>query len=78
VFEDYKQLLPFKNEHLAENHLPKTYLEYSNTCCWKKPVFASTSPSLLEKNCFCNTGSKLAKFVINILSFCQLSILMQK
>jgi hypothetical protein len=44
----------------------------------KNWFFASTSPSLLEKNCFCNTGSKLTKCVINILSFCQLSILMQK
>jgi hypothetical protein len=37
----------------------------------KKPVFASTSPPLLEKNNFCNTGSKYAKFVVNKLAFCQ-------
>jgi hypothetical protein len=43
-----------------------------------KTVFASTSPSMLEKNCFSNSGSKLAKFVNNKLAFCQLSILMQK
>jgi hypothetical protein len=93
---------------MPEIHLPKTYLEYSNTWCWGKPVFAFTSPSLLEtiffvllaqslqtflllgktgfcfhlsltarKTCFCITGSKLAKFFVNKLAFCQLSMLMQ-
>jgi hypothetical protein len=44
----------------------------------KKTVFASPSPSLLEKNYFCNNGSNNPKYVVNKLAFCQLSMLMQK
>jgi hypothetical protein len=62
-------------------HLPKACLDYS----WKKPDFFGLQLEktgfffrLLEKNYFCNTDSKYAKFFVNKLAFCQLSILWQK
>jgi hypothetical protein len=67
-----------KNERCVAEIALYSSVRNSNTCCWKKPVFASPFPSLPEKNYFCNTGSNHAKFVVNILAFCQLSILMQK
>jgi hypothetical protein len=61
-------------------HLPKTCLEYSNTCCWKKPVVASPSPSLVEKKAiiFVILAPIMTHLVVNKLSFCHLSILMEK
>jgi hypothetical protein len=44
----------------------------------EKTGFCFSFSLTVGKNCFCNTGSIHAKFVVNKLAFCQLSIKMQK
>jgi hypothetical protein len=60
---------------MPEIHLPKTYLEWSTaTLVAGKTGFHFHLSLTIIKNCFCNTGSNLAKFVVNKLAFFQLSI----